>query len=82
MVFADAARAHKALDVSVPAVYARFDGLQTERVHPAFVHLGVAQVIIGNTVFHARHLGLLSQHVESEAVAGGEKSGHFLHQGT
>ena len=41
MVFADAARAHKALDVPVPAVYACFDGFHTERVHPSLVHLGV-----------------------------------------
>ena len=81
MVFADAARAHKALDVSVPAVYACFDGFHAERVHPPFVHLGVAQVGVGHVVCYFCHLGFLGQHVEAEAVAGGEESGHFLHQG-
>ena len=81
MVFADAARAHKALDVSVPAVYACFDGLHAERVHPPFVHLGVAQVGVGNVVCYFCHLGFLGQHVEAETIARGEESGHFLHQG-
>jgi len=79
MVFADAARAHKALDVSVPAVYACFNGLHAERVHPPFVHLGVAQMGVGDVVCH---LGFLGKYIEAEAVAGGEESGHFLHQGT
>lgn len=80
MVFADAARAHKVLDISVPTVYACFDGLHAERVHPPFVHFGVAQVGIGKVVIYVCHLGLLGQHVEPEAVAGGKESGHFLYQ--
>jgi len=81
MVFADAARAHKALDIPIPAVYACFDGLHAERVHPSFVHFGVTQMGIGNVVCYFCHFGFLGQHVEAEAVAGGEESGHFLHQG-
>ena len=82
MVFADVARAHKALDIPVSAVYACFDGFYAECVHPSFVHFGVTQMSIGNVVCYFCHLGFLGQHVEAEAVAGGEESGHFLHQGT
>jgi len=87
MVFADAARAHKALDIPIPAVYACFDGLHAERVHPSFVHFGVTQMGIGEVVFyvcyvcHVCYFGFLGQYVEAETVAGGEESGHFLHQG-
>jgi hypothetical protein len=32
-------------------------------------------------VCHVCYFGFLGQYVEAEAVAGGEESGHFLHQG-
>ena len=48
MVFADVARAHKALDIPVSAVYACFDGFYAECVHPSFVRFGVAQVGAGH----------------------------------
>ena len=50
-------------------------------IKTSFVHFGVTQMSIGNVVFYTCHFSFFSKHIEPEAVAGGEESGHFLHQG-
>ena len=81
MVFTDAAWAHKALNVPVPTVMPVSIASRLRWVHPSFVHFGVTQMSIGNVVFYTCHFSFFSKHIEPEAVAGGEESSHFLHQG-
>ena len=45
------------------------------------LNFSIVQMGVGHIVFQTCHFGYLGQYIETEVVVGGEKGGHFLHQG-